>query len=166
MTVNDNFGMLFALLIRSPSTGTLNTGTIFRDTGNTLRQFVIFALGVNFTFNFTGNGAGVSKSRVGKGTTPPTRQDFNVDSGFPDSPESSLISSVTPTYNSGLAKITQATLISPTGGSGTISEVIKTARWSRAISLGGDFCIARDLNSPVSNFIVGQSINIDHEVFI
>jgi len=165
MVVNDNFGMLFALLIRSPSGATLNTAMIFRDTGNVLQQFTIFALAGNFTFNNTSQGAGLSKSRVGDGNTIPTRQDFTIDNGFGVSPESSLISSVTPTYNSGLGKIVQATLISPTGGSGTIKEVIKTARWTKNTGGAGDFLIARDLVGSVG-FISGQSINVDHEVLI
>lgn len=165
MTINDNFGKLLARLIRSPSTGADSNFIAFFDTGNIIRGLGIYALAGNFVFNFTSQGAGLSKTRVGDGTTPPTRQDFTIDNGFPDSPESALQSSVTPTFNSGLGKITQATLISPTGGSGTVKEVIKTARWARAIGGGGDFLISRNI-VPDKSFVIAESINLDHEVLI
>ncbi len=160
MVVNDNFGKLFALFIRAPATSQFLAQGDFRDSNNVSRTLDIYG-GQTW---ITSSGATISKAQVGTSPIAPTRQDFKIGSPFGNSPEDSLVNGSQPTYNSGLGKIVQATLISPTGGSGTIKEVVKMARWR---SSGGalDFLMSRN-TIPDTSFIVGQAINIEHGLVI
>jgi len=166
LTLNDNFGFMIAKLFRAPTTGANSTGNVLRreDTGALFGTSMYQTNSNSTIFN---DEAGINQAQVGEGSTPATRQDFKIEDTFPDSPESSPQNSVAGAYNSGLGKITIATLISPTGGAGSITEVIKRGRIRD--SIGGSttrFIIwTRDVISPVG-FIIGQSINIDHEVQI
>ena len=106
----------------------------------------------------------LNQAQVGSGNTPATRQDINIENPFPNAPESSRINSNAFGYTSGLGKITTGTLISNTGGSGTITEVVKYMQVTDNIATR-IIAIMRDVISPVG-FIASESINIDHEVLI
>jgi len=162
MTFLDNIGIVLAGLFRAPSTGLRTVSglkaidaSIFTTTTYNQQTF-------STLFNITA----IKQAQVGKGTSPVTRQDFDIENEFPNSPENSKVGSLNDAYNSGLGKITMATLISPTGGAGSITEVCKFVNF-RAPTNPQDriCCILRDVISPVG-FIIGESINIDHEVLI
>lgn len=162
MTFLDNIGIVLAGIFRAPSQGVT---TVF---GLKAIDASIFTTTTYNTSNFTSlfNITELKVAQVGKGTSPVTRQDFDIENVFPDSPESSRVGSLNDAYNSGLGKITMATLISPTGGAGSITEVCKFVIFRAPINPQDRICcILRDVISPVG-FIIGESINIDHEVLI
>lgn len=168
MTTNDNLGNLLAQLIRAPTSVTTDTPAIFRNTVGALISFRIVGSNNTTLFNDDVTVPTVTETRVqiGKGTTPPTRQDFNLENAFPNSPESVLKGVTLPHgYVSGLGKITIATLISPTGGAGSITETALTQFWQNTGSNNERYLLFRDIISPVG-FIIGQAINIDYEVFV
>lgn len=163
MTVLDNLGLMLAGIFRSPSGGNRQVDGLKNTGGGVFNTRIYATQGDTNRWNFDG---ALRQVQVGKGSTPVTRQDFRIESAFPDSPESVLNNSVDGVYNSGLGKISQATLISTTGGAGTITEVIKVFRIRNLANQTGQVCsIFRDIVSPVG-FIAGESININHEVFI
>ena len=113
MTANDNLGILLAGLFRPLSTGNKSVFGIINTAGASHEMVVYGDPSANNVFNE----AGASRAQVGKGTTPPTRQDRNIESPFTNGGvEDSAQSSNLFGYNSGLAKITIATQINPTTG--------------------------------------------------
>jgi len=159
----DNLGLLIAGLFRTPTTANKLVSNLKATNALVFNTRIYSTQADTNRFNFDGV---LRLVQVGKGTTPVTRQDFNIESPFVVAPESGLNASINGVYNSGLAKINQATLIAPTGGAGTITEVIKTTRARATVDQTGKIIVIfRDIISPVG-FIIGESINIDHEVFI
>ncbi len=166
MVILDNLGEMLAKIFRNPTTGANFTpvDSMKRLNGAGLHTSMYNTNSNSTIFN---DNAIVRQARVGNSNTPVTRQDFEVSGGFPDSPESSRNNSVDGGYNSGLGKIEQSTLISNTGGSGTVLEACKyiQVRDGFGGALNVVIAITRDLVSPVG-FINGESINVTHEVLI
>ncbi len=163
MVVLDNLGFLLSFFFRAPSGSNAIRVGIKRLGGSALDVRPYSANTDTGLFNDEGI---VRRAQVGKGTTPATRQDNNIENAFPDSPESGQVSSLNGGYNSGLGKISQSTLISNLGGAGSVTEVIKVFKIVDVFTQNGvDCAIFRDVISPVG-FIVGESLNITHEVLI
>ena len=159
----DKFGIFLAGFFRAPTTASLTISGLV-DVSGVARDLVLYREKASPSFV---EATGAGDTQVGKGTTPATRQDINTETPFTNAPESGKILSTLPFgYVSGLGKISQGTLIAPTGGSGAISEATK---FIDAITSGGlryTYLIFRDNISPVVNFINGESINVEHEVLI
>lgn len=154
---------MLAGIFRNPSGSNGQVNGLIKVNGGVFNTRIYATQGDTNRFNFDGV---FRQVQVGNSSTPVTRQDFKIDSPFPDSPESSRQNCIEGIYNSGLGKINQATLISTTGGAGSITEVCKFFRCRNLIGQVGEVvCIFRDIVSPVG-FIAGESINIDHEVLI
>ena len=163
MTTNDNLGNLLAQLIRAPTSVTTDTPAIFRNTAGNLISFRIVGSNNTTLFNDDVTVPTVTETRVqiGKGTTPPTRQDFDIESPFTNGGvEDSPVKSNVAGYISALGQINMATQLTPMAGTGTITEVI-VLKNTRA----GTFLWYRNLITPAS-FILGNTININHEVLI
>ncbi len=113
------------------------------------------------------NVSAVEKSaQIGKGITPPTRQDQNIENPFTNGggdPVDSRQPSINASYNNGSEKIEMVTSILPTN-SGTLTEVCKFVICNDG-DTGQDrvVMISRDVINPVA-FLGGQIINILHEV--
>ena len=160
MVVNDNFGKLIASIFRPPSTAL--TLIILTNTDGSTRGIRVYGADANVVFNLQKS----AQVQIGKGSSTPTRQDFVIESPFSSSPENVGKGVTQPqAYNSALGKITIATLISPTGGSGTITETVFTQGWQDTGSNSDRYLIFRDLISG-SSFIAGQAINIEYEVLV
>ena len=163
MVLLDNLGIMLAGVFRQPASGNSPFLAGMVTTGG-----VAFSLRIYDT-----NGdperynriSPLNQAQVGSGTTPPTRQDFDIESPFVVAPESNPANSNLFGYDSGLGKINTGTLISNTGSFGTITEVTKVMRVTNNTGTKV-IIIMRDLVSPPVNFISAQSINIEHEVFI
>ncbi len=165
MVVNDNFGILIAGLFRFPSA--LVKTVVMQNKDNNPVNLNVFDTDVGLLFNDTNVAIGVGRVQVGKGLTPATRQDFKIEVPFTNPPENDFVNNTLPSgYNSGLGKISVATLISPTGGAGAITEVTFSHRWSNNGGAPDTFLIFRDVLTVPINFIASQAININHEVFV
>jgi hypothetical protein len=157
----DNLGRLTAGLFRHPSTANLKVSQIFNEAGVDVELYLYSTQFFNFIFNIQQG----RSAQVGKGTTPVTRGDIKIESAFLVAPESVKNTSLLSGYTVGLSKISMSTLISPTGGSGSITEVVKFLFIMGANQSATWIAIMRDIVSPAS-FIAGESINVTHEVLI
>lgn len=161
MVFLDNAGIMLAGIFRAPSTGTKTVFGLLNTGGASFGTKMYSDQGQNL-FNL----APLKTVQIGKGNTPVTRQDFKLETVFPDSPESSSFASLNGGYNSGLGKIEIPATLSNTGGAGTISEIVKFSRVHKQDNSGLQTIILfRDLVSDVG-FIIGESINVNYEVLI
>ena len=163
MVVLDNLGLMLAKIFRSPTGASQIVSGLQDITGAIFSAELYGSDGSGTRWNRDGV---VRQVQVGKGLSPVTRQDFKIESPFPDAPESVLNNCSNGVYNSGLGKIAQPCLISSTGGAGTITEVIKIWRVrSTSPSSLRTTALFRDIVSPV-NFIASEAINTEHTVLI
>ena len=164
MTANDNLGILMAGVFRPLSTGDKSVGGLKATDGSTHAMKIY---GNPSLLNMY-NEISTSQAQVGKGTAIPTRQDIDIENKFTNGGvEDNKINSNTFGYNSGLRKILIATQINPTNGIGQISEVCKFHTFlSETTGTAKVFLMYRNLINPPVGFIVGQSIDLEHEVLI
>jgi len=162
MVFTDNFGEIIAHLFQPPSA--VQSASFNVEGVLATRLIVIYATTGNAgRYNFD---AQPTKTQVGKGTTPATRQDIKIETPFPDPPEDTFFANNLAGYNSGLGKITAPASVSPTGGAGAISEMV-IVNTVRATNTNIFNCVmTRDNVSPLVNFIVGKTINTALEVLI
>ncbi len=98
--------------------------------------------------------------RIGTGTTPATRQDFNIENQF----GGDIPLSGTAGYNSGLAQIS-ITGSQVAGSAGSITETGLFNRWRATNSIHNNHMISHDLLTPVA-FIIGQTITVNYIILL
>lgn len=156
--VNDlflnNFGLFFGALL----SGNRTTQIVKNQSGSNknLRMW-----GNSNMFNVTDVITVGGMVKIGSGSTPASRSDFTIQTPFGNSPENSLRNTGNAGYNSGLGQVTIPTLISPTGGAGSISEAGLFLR-CETIGTGDQIMMSHDNISPVANFSIGDSINVEY----
>ncbi len=154
----DNFGAMLAGMVSGKQiTWTMKSTSAqvnnFRNSGANITDFLSSVGNVG-----NSNGA---RMNIGSGSTPPTRQDFAMETqiaGLGVFPAS---------YNSGLAKVSYAGVFSPTSTNDTVREVSVAVRWRTNISspTGGTFrelLLTREVISPFVGFLIGQTVNVDY----
>jgi len=163
----DNFGEFLKGHFTILSTGVRDTAFVITTNG-TSRTLRIYGTSSNFVWNDTNAvGSQGDFGQVGKGTTPVTRQDINIETPFPDAPENSKQVSLAGGYNSGLGKVTVQTDITPTGGAGAVTEFCKINNMSVIQTNTYEIiALTRDLVSPPASFIVGEAISASLEILI
>lgn len=162
MVFTDNWGKLMANIFIVPTT----TGATFtmEDLVGTTRTYQTYK---DRDFDDHWNqSACVSFAQVGKGNTPATRQDVNIETPFTNGGvEDNLKITSLFGYNSALGKITIATSISPTAGSGSITEVVKiNSVQQTSATLIQNLWIRNVVNAVA--FISAKTINVEHEILI
>ena len=163
MVFTDNWGKLMANIFQVPT----QNGIIFtmQDITGVFKNYLVYK--DRDIRDYWNGSAGVSYAQVGKGTTPATPQDFQIEIPFTNGgvEDVAKITSIFG-YNSALGKITITTSISPTGSSGTINEVVKI----NSVEPVGTNSATRNLwlrnLVPSTDFISGKTINIEHEFLI
>jgi len=145
-------------LFRQPSTVSTTLVAGFKSTAG-----VLFS--ANLYKTESGNGLFAVRDntiQIGKGTTPPTRQDFKLETPFTNGGiEDNKVLSGSYGYVAGSGIANQGTIISPTTGSGSITEVVKYFN-----GMSSHECIfMRNVITPVA-FLGGDSINVEEEVLI
>ena len=150
--LNDNFGEFLKGIIgiQGFSGKELDTDNLFNYTASSSNQ----------AYNMFNTGIGMGSTwRIGKGTTPATRQDFKIEDPFVTGAEASLQSTIGGAgWNSGLGQISI---------SGAISESILVCAWrSTTDSAHHRSVYSRDNISPVANFIIGETININYTLLM
>jgi len=161
--INDNFGEMIAGIFRPVSNATkVQAG--FTSTTGLSKSLQIYGNQNAPNLNFTENG--LSEAQVGKGVTPPTRQDENIEDPFTNGGvEDNPVTTNVGGYNNALGLVSIATQIQPTAGSGSVTEAVKTQQWRTADGDIVKFLIFRNVSSA-HNFVLGESIDITHEVLI
>ncbi len=161
MVFLDNAGIMLAGIFRAPSTGTTTVFGLL-NTGGASFGTKMYSAQNQLLYNLSA----LKTVQIGKGNTPVTRQDFKLETVFPDSPESAQFTNLNGGYNSGLGKIEIPATLASTGGAGTITEIVKYTTVHKQTNEGLQTIILfRDLVSDVG-FIIGESINVNYEVFI
>jgi len=150
--LSDNWGLWLNAIL-----GGVTVNISLRDDSNNLETLRMWSGGD--TFNTTNIGAVGSEIRVGTGTTPPTRQDFNIETF------EQTITSGNGGYNSGLGKIDiPASIVSITSFS--LSETALFGHWHNFGFSPDDYLLSRDIISPVASVIIGQTINVDYNLLL
>ena len=159
MTFSDNFGKLISAHFAPQATG---SGFQFRDINDVARNTTVYGSHLANKYN-QGNQCTV---QVGKGLTPATRQDFNIEDPFIGGAESIRQNTGFGGWNSGLGQVDIPTVISPTAGSGSISETVLYNMWHTTNIGDHHFLMSRDNISPIVSFISGKAINVDYKLLL
>ena len=152
--LSDNYGIYLMSLYG----GNLNIETL-QDITNTGESVKFMGTGTMFNSTFVAVGTQI---QIGKGTSTPTRQDFNIESPFTTAPESTIKNTANGGWNSGLGQVLASMIPFGAGGSGDISETIFVQVMNITTNVQKKFLMSRDLISPISNFILGQTINVNY----
>ncbi len=160
----DNIGILLAGLFRPISSGAKSVPNSKSTDGVVANLKVYDVNAVGDHFNKMNN---ADTTQVGKGTTPATRQDFNIEVPFTNGGlEDNPFPTNTVGYDSLQGKISIPAIVSPTTGSGAITEVCHYVSWKQSPSASiKQMLLLHDIIQAV-NFINGESLHIEHEVLI
>jgi len=164
MVFTDNVGIIIAGLFRPRGSGIEETPDTLRDVNGTL--FGVRTYGGNSSANFNVS-AVTFTAQVGKGNTPATRQDIDIENPFSNGGvEDNQVGSLSGIYNVAQARIIMSTAIGATIGAGAITEVCKFITVNDRF--GGDHVIMvmRDIIDPPVNFIATNTINIENRIDI
>ncbi len=161
----DNFGKFIqgAFLRNS---GTLNT---IADTGVLETTRYIGNVANTARYNSIVNVSTGTRFQVGQGTTPATRGDFKTETPFTNGGlEDNQTSTGTGVYTVGINRVNVAGVISPTTGTGSISEFVMFGIWQKfpQAQQTRNYALSRDNISPVANFGIADAINIDYAIQI
>lgn len=158
----DNFGLLLAKIFSTQTTA----NQTFTGTNSAGAPIAIHSRALTSNvFNLSSGGAVGMLLFIGSGSTPPTRQDFSVETPFGTAPESLTFGAGFPVYNSGLGNFKNLGSIIA-GGSGTINESVMFDVMRTVASGLAVLALFRDIISPSVSFIVGQSIALEYTVQI
>jgi len=159
LTNSDNFGIFLATLITPFTTGSFTKDVLLIDQQGASQNMRIWGLNSANNFNKLGS---FGQTQIGKGLSPATRQDIVIENPFTNGGvEDNLVPSSIFGYNSGLGKITVATMITPTAGSGSITEVTHICVWQATTGLQKAILLTRDTLSPIA-FLTGQTVDVEH----
>lgn len=165
MVALDNFGIFLAAHFRILSSGT--SGIVLRNTSGVGRAISIYGGNSQSLYNDSNDGTIDDRAQVGQGVTPVSRSDIAIETPFGSSPESGNVISIPGGYNPALAKVEISTTITPTGGSGTITEVVKIQNIIVLITQNPEFfAFFRDIISPGKSFNIAETINLTYEITI
>lgn len=121
-------------------------------------------IGTPTTFAQLGFGGIGNRFQIGSGSTPPVRQDFNIETAFGTAPESGLMSPATdPVFNSGLGNFKMIASITA-GGAGTINESVWIGTWLNSANATNQYAMFRDIISPAVAFVAGQTIALEYTI--
>ncbi len=164
MVLTDNFGFLLSAFF--PINGTVSPD---------LKQGMIDITGTPQEINIKGSTSNNTLFertmagnfvQIGKGSTLPTKQDFNIENPFTNG---GVEDNMQPTGIGGFVfldpRILYTTQINPTAGTGGIREVCYFLNLVNSSAVTKTFLMWRDV-IPLVSFIAGQSITIDNEVTI
>ncbi len=158
--ISDNWGKMLEALISGRQFVFPPAKDVSGNTNNAL-----FVYNSVDQFNSTNTAGNVgSLIQVGKSLVPATRQDFKIGDPFVTLPESVFNGTGSGGWNSGLGQV-QIPLQIVSGGSGAISETVLFGNWASVSPVENEvYLLSHDNISPVVNFIVGQTINVDYSM--
>jgi len=149
MVITDNFGIVFARIMRPPQNSNASPKAVLKDSGGVDRTFDVWSGGANFFQELS------TFVQVGDGDTSPTPQDVDIENPFSNAPENDLVLSELWGIT---AEETQAeTLIANVGENGSVKEVGLFRTCRDTSNTLRDILLARDVISAVP-FIIGDNI--------
>lgn len=157
MVFNHNVGKIIANHFHPPGQGVLPNIFLIDNLGISREMNVITASSNRW------NLSGTHFAQIGQGITPPTREDYNIETPFTNAPENARVASGVATYLNGTGITNVATQIQPMGGNGTITEVTEELIMRDFGGTDRNFVISRTLVDPAVNFLINEQVNIDQE---
>ena len=148
--IMDNFGLWFAGVWGAygvPSNFNLT------DDANSSQQVDIMDQSGTTAFN-TANTSG-TKIQMGSGSTAPARSDHVIQTALGSAPENSYLITNNGSYTVSNTVIYQGDAI-PTGGSGTVNEIVTAPHWANHAAAQKKFIIAHDAVSPGVTYVSGK----------
>jgi len=158
LVLSDNLGKILATHFLAP----VQTTQIFvtlKDTGGVDRTFAIISVSSNVW-----SALGGKFTRIGKGLTPATAQDFTLENPFSNAPESGRIASANATYIAGSGETNQTTQFQPMGGNDSITEVVQQIDLRDDTGATREIQISRIIVNPAVPFLIGQQVNLNNKV--
>ena len=160
MVLSDNLGKILAGHFRSPISNSAINVTL-KDTGGVDRVTSIYI--TNSSIRWNNGGMFV---RIGKGTTPATAQDIELENPFSNPPESNRVGTFSSSYIVGSGQIQQASLFSNMGASDSITEVVQQIDIRDTGNIVREIQLSRIIINPPVAFLLGQAVNLVHEMNI
>ena len=159
MVLSDNVGYILAGHFTPLTSAEVEVVMKIKDTSGVLDNFKIYS-GSGNRWNVNS----VHAVRIGKGTTPASHQDFDLEVPFVNPPESGKVTSSSPTYlaDSGIGN--QATQFSPMGASDSLTEVTEEIICKATGGTDHDIQLSRIIIDPAVAFLINQQVDLDHEV--
>ncbi len=153
--INSNYGRFLAGM-HSPLSNSFNNPLQaingLRNTGGGTGTTYYYNQGSNNAYNNTGNG--FTQIQIGSGLTPPTINDFDIETAFPNAPESNKTTTPIGGYAPSIGRVTANVNIGPTVATGTINEMAIFMQMR-----GTGLCmLSHDTISPGVAFGIGETI--------
>ncbi len=158
MVLSDNFGKIMAGIFRPPSSSVNTIGGIKATDGIDYVMAIYSSSGNNWS------NVGGKYIRIGKGTTPATAQDFELEDPFVVGVEATRVASALATYQDGDGFTKQTVQFQPMGGNGDISEIIQELVMKDSTGNDRNVQISRIVIDPAVPFIINQQTNIESEI--
>lgn len=159
MVFTQGFGLIFCGIMN----GHNSQGGI-PDINNVLRTVFIYNLDINNGQNFMANP--VKQFQLGKGTTPASPLDFNIETPFITAPESSRIGMSEASYILNSGEITQTGFISNLGSSDSFTEICFFTQIRDTSGGNHIVMISRIIVDPPEPFLLGNRVDVEHKVNI
>ena len=148
----DNFGSWLAKIYRTPVYAA--SAASLKDITNTARDVLTY----NNDYGFANYGCGTNIG-IGSGTTTADRADYNIETAFGTSPESTVFGTTTGSYAAGYISFSGAVTA---GGSGTVNETGVFGFWY--YSSYANFMLFHDNLETGQPFTAGQTINCSYSI--
>lgn len=159
MVFTSNMGKIIAGLLRAPSAG--DTSVVLQDTGDVARTIHTYSLTENL------GAVALSLNQIGQGVTPANRTDTNIETPFGTAPESNTVGNGAGVFFDATGIVKIGFVVAPTGGAGTITEVVKINQFQDS-GTGGPrtFLIIRVTDFTAVTFIAAQTLSVDQLIQI
>lgn len=159
MVFTSGFGLVFAGIMNGHTT---QAGIV--DTSGMARTVIIYNTDAENSKNFMT--APTKQWQIGKGITPPTPLDFNIETPMGSAPESGIQTLAVANYIIDSGTITQTGFISNLGSSDSFTEICFYTSLKDSGGTQRTIMISRVLVSPPQAFLAGNRLDIEHLVNI
>ncbi len=164
MVFTDNVLAILATFCKSVILSNHETGNVMKDVNGVIFSVQVYAKDVQQPIGAMNRSPVVHETQIGKGTSIPTRQDFNIENPFTNGgAEDNRNPSFEETYVNATEIIEMSTPILATGN-GSITEVCKFVVINGSDGTDHTILVMRDIISPPVSFFAGDVINITNEV--
>jgi len=152
-------------MFRPPSTATQTALTGFKDTGGNARSIIIYGTQGTDRFNDSNT---IKQGQIGKGDTPVTRQDANIEQPFTSGGNEDNKQNLSVYgYIQANGEINYNFLISNAFEAGIVKEVCSFIQMRDSPSVATkEFMLTRDVLNPVVNFIQAENIFVEFSILL
>jgi hypothetical protein len=157
MVFTHNVGKMFAAIMRPPAQAVSDSFDFIGIDG----QATAFRTITNSSTYIWNGGIFI---QVGKGTTPATPADVNIETPFSNTPESVIKSMSSAGYIAGTTEVIQNANINNVQENDSITEVCTYVQGTNNASQTITLMITRNIISPAIPFLINENINLETKV--